>query len=114
MVIYCSFDCPDFEKYDNNTCFWEGKSYKIGEEVLEGLNNCAGEGCVCTKFGDGLPGFRCSSDLDYDDCIIYEDDKDDDATCIRQYEELKQCRASNVICGSLNYIYLLLRNSHLT
>lgn len=42
-LIFRSFDCPDFTKYDENKCFWKGKPYNLHEKPNENIALAPGQ-----------------------------------------------------------------------
>lgn len=115
------FDCPDFQKLDDNTCTHEGQEYRIGESLPRNRadNTKCLETCFCTRSAcsssssphnpvcclndskslfsrhrqDNAPAkFTCTDS----DCGISSLDV---PGCISVYGDLNECCSTSIVCG---------------
>lgn len=89
-----SYQCPEFDKFDPNKCYFRGKIFNIREDHIadetEATERCELP-CECYKFDENTPAeFECPED---DSCDVGITE------CIIQYSTAEKCCNDLKVCG---------------
>lgn len=90
----CSYECPEFHKFDPNKCYFRGNFFNIREDHIkdetEATERCE-DPCECYKDYEDEPAEF--------ECPVYDSCDDGLSKCIQQYSTVEKCCSDLEVCG---------------